>query len=63
MLKCSKETSSNNMDQVMDIEKVNEFSFLNEEVLELTNRWSENLLNARSSGYLNQKAFGIVYDA
>ena len=41
----------------MDIEKVNEFNFLNEEVEEFTSRWSENLVNVRSSSYLKQKAF------
>ena len=41
----------------MDIEKVNEFNFLNEEVEEFTSRWSENLVNVRSSSYLKQKTF------
>ena len=29
----------------MDIWKVNEFNFLNEEVEEFTSRWSQNLVN------------------
>ena len=35
----------------MDIWKVNEFSFLNEEVEEFTNRWSQNLVNIRTRSY------------
>ena len=31
----------------MDIEKVNEFNFLNEEVEEYTSRWSQSLINVR----------------
>ena len=51
----------NNMEQVhmeyreMNIWKVNEFNFLNEEVEEFTSRWSQNLVNARSPSYLKQK--------
>ena len=53
----------NNLEQVqmeyreMDIWKVNEFNFLNEEVEEFTSRWSQNLVNARSPSYLKQKIF------
>ena len=43
--------------KLMDIGKVNEFSFLNEEVEEFTSRWSQNLVNARSPSYLKQKIF------
>ena len=43
------------MEQVIDIEKVNEFNFLNEEVEELASRRSQSLVNARSSSYLRQK--------
>ena len=39
----------------MDIWKVNEFNFLNEEVEELTSRWSQNLVNLRSPSYLKEK--------
>ena len=35
----------------MDIEKINEFNFLNEEVKELTDRWRQKLVNARSPCY------------
>ena len=44
----------NNMEQVqmeyleMDIWKINEFIFLNEEVEEFTSRWSQNLVNVRT---------------
>ena len=41
----------------MDIWKVNEFNFLNEEVEKFSNRWSPNLLNVRSPSYLKQKTF------
>ena len=41
----------------MDIWQVNEFNFLNEEVEELTGRWSQNLVNVRSPSYLKQKTF------
>ena len=58
----------NNKEQVqmeyreMDIWKVNEFKFLNEEVEEFTNRWSQNLVNASSPSYLKQKTLTIVYE-
>ena len=42
---------------VMDIEKVTDYNFLNEEVENFTNRWSQNLVNARSPSYLKQKIF------
>ena len=41
----------------MDILKVNEFNFLNEEVEEFTSRWSKNLVNLRSLNYLKEKTF------
>ena len=53
----------NNLEQVqmeyreMDIWKVNEFNFLNEEVEDFTSRWSQNLVNVRSPSYLKQKIF------
>ena len=50
------------MEQVIDIEKVNEFNFLNEEVEELASRRSQSLVNARSSSYLRQKNFDFVYE-
>ena len=43
--------------KLMDIGKVNEFSFLNEEVEEFTSRWSQNLVNVGSPIYLKQKTF------
>ena len=36
----------------MDIEKVNEFNFLNEEVEEFTSMWSQILVNVKSASYL-----------
>ena len=33
----------------MDIEKVNEFNFLNEEMEKHISSWSQNLVNVRSS--------------
>ena len=47
----------------MDIWKVNEFNFLNEEIEEFTSRWSQNLFNVRSPGYLKKKPLNIVYEA
>ena len=41
----------------MDIWKVNEFIFLNEEVEEFTSRWSQSVVNVRSPCYLKQKSF------
>ena len=41
----------------MDIEKVNEFSFLNEEVEEFMSRWSQNLVNIRSPCHSKQITF------
>ena len=41
----------------MDIWKVNELNFLNEEVEEFTSRWSQNLVNLRSPSCLKQKNF------
>ena len=37
----------------MDIWKVNEFNFLNEEVEEFTRRWSQNMVNVRNSSHLS----------
>ena len=45
----------------MDIWKVNEFKFLNEEVEEFTSRWSQNLVNVRSRSYLKQKNFEYCF--
>ena len=41
----------------MDIWKVNEFNFLNEEIEEFTSRWSQTLVNVRSHSYLKQRNF------
>ena len=41
----------------MDIWKLNDFNFLNEEVEEFTCKWSENLVNLGSPSYLKQKTF------
>ena len=41
----------------MGIWKVNEFNFLNEEVEEITSRWSQILVNVRSPSYKKQNAF------
>ena len=41
----------------MDIEKVNELNFLNEEVKEFTSRGSQNLAKARNPSQLKQKFF------
>ena len=41
----------------MDIWKVNEFNFLNEEAVQFTRRWCQNLVNVRSPSYLKQKSF------
>ena len=50
----------------MDIWKVNEFNFLNEEVEEFMSRWNQNLVNIKSPCYLKQKSFvfeDFVYEA
>ena len=39
----------------MDIWKVNEFNFLNEEVDEFTSRWRKNLVNVKNPSSLKQK--------
>ena len=39
----------------MDIWKVNELNFLNEEVDEFRSRWSQNLANIRIPSYFKQK--------
>ena len=41
----------------MDIQKVNEFNYLNEKVEEFTSRWSQSLVNVRIPSYLKQKPF------
>ena len=41
----------------MDIQKANEFSFLNEESEEFTSRWSQSLVNVGGPTYLKQKPF------
>ena len=59
----------NNMEQVemeykeIDIWKVNEINFLNEEVEEFTSMWSKNLVNLRSPSYWKEKPLNIVYEA
>ena len=45
----------------MDIWKVNDFNFINEEVEEFTTRSSENLVNVRSPSYLKQKNFEYCF--
>ena len=45
----------------MNIWKVNEFNFLNEEVEEFTRRWSQILVNVRSLSYLKQKSFEYCF--
>ena len=40
-----------------DIWKVNEFNFLNGEVENFTDRWSQNLINTISPRYLKQTNF------
>ena len=53
----------NNMKQVqmeyreMDIWKVNECNFLNDEVEEFASKWSQNLVNVKCPSYLKQKSF------
>ena len=47
----------------MDIWKVNEFNFLNEDVDEFTSMQSQNLVNVSSPRYLKQKTLNIVYEA
>ena len=47
----------------MDIQKVNELNFLNEEVEEFMSRWSQSFVNVRSPNYLKQKASNIVDEA
>ena len=46
----------------MDIYKVNEFNFLNEQVEEFATRWSQER-NVRSPSYLKQKSLNIVYES
>ena len=41
----------------MDIWKVNEFNFVNEEVEEFTSKWSENLVDLRSPSQVKEKTF------
>ena len=36
----------------MDIQKVNDFNFLNEEAEEFTSRWSQSLIDLRRPSYL-----------
>ena len=50
------------MEQVMNIEKSNEFNFIKKKVEEITNRWSQSLVNAKSPCYLKQKIFDFVYE-
>ena len=46
----------------MDIERVNEFNFSNEEVEEFTSIWGQSLVDARIPSNLQQKTFDIVYE-
>ena len=46
-----------------DIEKVNEFNSLYEEVEEFTSMCRQSLVNVRSPSYLNKKPSNIVYEA
>ena len=39
----------------MDIWKLNDFNFWNEEVEESASRWSQNVVNLRSPSYLKKK--------
>ena len=41
----------------IDVQKVHEFNFLNEEVEEFRSRWSQSLVNVRSPSYLRRRAF------
>ena len=41
----------------MNLWTADEFNILNEEVEELTKRWSPTLVNVRSPSYLKQKTF------
>ena len=41
----------------MNIQKADEFNFLNVEVEEFTSRWNQGLVNARRPSYLKQKTF------
>ena len=41
----------------VDNEKVNEFNFLNKEVEEFMSRWTQSLVNVRSTSYLKQRSF------
>ena len=42
------------MEPIMNIEKVNEFDFLNKEIEEYTSRSSQSLVIARGSSYLKE---------
>ena len=46
----------------MDIWKVNEFNFLNEEVEEFMSRWNQNLVNIKSPSSLSKKPLNIVHE-
>ena len=46
----------------MGIEKVNGYNFLNEAIDDLTSRWSQSLLNVRSTCYLKQSSSNNVYN-
>ena len=41
----------------MDIEKINDFNFLNEKAEEFTRKLIQNLINVRNPSYLKQKIF------
>ena len=58
----------NNMEQVqieyckINIWKVDEFNILNEEVEELTKRWSPTCINIKSPSYLKQKHSNVAHE-
>ena len=46
----------------MDIWKVNQFNFLNEEVEQFTSRLNQNMVNIRSLATWNKKPLNNVYE-
>ena len=46
----------------MDIWKVNQFNFLNEEVEQFTSRWNQKMVNIRSLATWNKKPLNNVYE-
>ena len=43
--------------QEIDLQKINEFNFLNEEAHKFTSMWSKNLVNLRNPSYFKEKTF------